>query len=364
MSEDLVLFRDDRGRPGLLGLHCSHRLTSLYYGRVEDGGIRCPFHGWLYDVAGHCLEQPAEPEGSTFRERIRHPSYPCEELGGLIFAYLGPPVQRPLLPRYEFLVREDGTRKADFYPINSNYLQNLEGALDTVHFPYLHMDNWSEAKHKLATMSKPTVAFEEADYGIWQTTIYPIGSRSSRGPLLTSFFMPAGFYRVQEARWVGFTHHYQSWYVPQDDEHTLRFQVGFAPFDAEGRGYVWPEDDEFPYPGPQNDYFRDYEHVDTISGIPVNAPGTAIKGFLCQDSMVNESQGPLVNRALEHLGATDTVLMAMRKMMLDAIGEVAQHHDPKHIIRDTVQNENVFVREVGAAEAGLTRATTAGSQRR
>ena len=82
LGEDLVLFRDDTGRTGLLGLHCSHRATSLAYGRVEDGGLRCPFHGWLYDVYGSCIEQPAEPEGSTFKDRIRHRSYPCQELGG------------------------------------------------------------------------------------------------------------------------------------------------------------------------------------------------------------------------------------------------------------------------------------------
>src|SRR5579862_5480050 len=133
MGEPLVAFRDDNGKPGLLDLHCSHRLTSLGYGRVEDGGIRCPFHGWLYDVEGHCLEQPAEPEGSTLKDRVRHPWYPCQELGGLIFAYLGPIDTMPLLPRYEMLVREDGTRKVDYYPINSSYLQNLEGALDTIH---------------------------------------------------------------------------------------------------------------------------------------------------------------------------------------------------------------------------------------
>ena len=85
LSEDLVLFRDDKGRPGLLGLNCSHRLTSLAYGRVEDGGIRCPFHGWLYDIEGKCLQQPAEPDSNSM-DKVRHPAYPCQELGGLIFA--------------------------------------------------------------------------------------------------------------------------------------------------------------------------------------------------------------------------------------------------------------------------------------
>src|SRR5581483_80504 len=163
-------------------LHCSHRLTSLGYGLVEDGGIRCPFHGWLYDVEGHCLEQPAEPEGSTLKERIRHPWYPCQELGGLIFAYLGPIETMPQLPRYEMLVREDGTRKVDYYPINSSYLQNLEGALDTIHAAYLHTDNWSSMKHRLEGLPKPRVEFEEMDYGIWQSGYK--ASPDSRGPMM------------------------------------------------------------------------------------------------------------------------------------------------------------------------------------
>src|SRR5437868_6882132 len=102
LSEELVLFRDDRGRPGLIGLHCSHRGADLSYGRIEDGGLRCIYHGWLYDLNGHCLEQPGEPAGSTFHERIRHTAYPCHEQAGAIFAYLGPGAP-PEFPAYEFL---------------------------------------------------------------------------------------------------------------------------------------------------------------------------------------------------------------------------------------------------------------------
>src|SRR5207302_2251786 len=87
LGEELVLFRDERGRVGLLGLHCAHRGADLSYGRLEDGGLRCLYHGWLYDVAGRCLEQPGEPAGSTFCERVRQPAYPTEERGGVIFAY-------------------------------------------------------------------------------------------------------------------------------------------------------------------------------------------------------------------------------------------------------------------------------------
>src|SRR5437763_5802059 len=109
LGEDLVLFRDEEGKPGLLGVHCAHRGADLSYGRLEDGGLRCIYHGWLYDRTGRCLEQPGEPAGSTFHERIRHLAYPCREVGGIIFCYMGPG-EPPLFPGYEFLSVPDDHR--------------------------------------------------------------------------------------------------------------------------------------------------------------------------------------------------------------------------------------------------------------
>ena len=348
MGEDLVLFRDDHARPGLLGLHCSHRLTSLAYGRVEDGGIRCPFHGWLYDVGGRCLEQPAEPE--PFTDKIRHPSYPCQELGGLIFAYMGPIDKMPLLPAYEVLVRVDGSRKVDYYQTNSNYLQNLEGAVDTIHAGFLHINNWSKLKHKITSMPKPTVDFFETDYGIQQKTYHLGTTLTGRKLVCTHFFMPTGWLRIQDSRGgKDVVKKFQSWYVPIDDTHTMRFQVGFTPLDKDGKAYKWPSgpypaDGDTIQPGPDNDYYRNYEEVDTISGIPVESIRTSLKGFLVQDNMVNETQGPIVDRSQEHLGQLDKVLTAIRVMGLLAIENVRKGQDPKHIIRDPAKNQIVYVR--------------------
>ncbi len=353
LGEELVLFRDDKGRPGLLGLHCSHRLTSLAYGRVEDGGIRCSFHAWLFDIEGRCLEQPAEPE--PFTDRFRHLAYPCEELGGLIFAYMGPSDKRPLLPRYEVLVREDGSRKADYYLINSNYLQNVEGAVDTLHAPYLHMDDWSKVKSKFATLAKSKIEFAETEFGIWQKSYLPLPGPT--GPFVDTmyghFFMPAGFLRIQDGlRGRGDIKKFQSWYVPMDDTHTMRFQAAFAPLSTHGgKPYEWPSEPEgFVQPGADNDYYRNYERVDTISGIPTRAPGTAIKGFLVQDNMANETQGPIEDRGKEHLGAHDKVLAALRTMLFIAIEDVRKGEDPKHILRDPGKNETVYVRRNDDAE--------------
>src|SRR2546423_1605985 len=249
LGEDLVLFRDTEGKPGLLGLRCSHRLTKLSYGRVEDGGIRCPFHGWVYDVGGQCLEQPAEPKGSTFKDRIQHPAYPCQDLGGLIFAYLGPPELQPLLPNYEVLVREDGTRQLRYWQMDSNYLQHVEGALDTVHFSYLHQDNWSKVKQKLADLDKPQLEFKEKEYGIWQKSWLPSVQVNRSFWVYTYFIFPAGFLRVQDSQAgsQGRTGHegggdvnkFLSFYVPIDDTHVRRYQAAFAPHSTHDKPYEW-----------------------------------------------------------------------------------------------------------------------------
>ncbi|MPZ13685.1 MAG: Rieske 2Fe-2S domain-containing protein [Chloroflexi bacterium] len=340
LSEDLVLFRDDQGRPGLVGLHCSHRLTSLAYGRVEDGGIRCPFHGWLYDVEGRCLDQPAEPEGSTFKDRVKHLAYPCQELGGLIFTYMGPPDQQPLLPRYEVLVREDGTRWQSWYTIDSNYLQNVEGALDTVHFAYLHQNNWSKVKAKLRAMPKPALEWKEREYGIWQKSILPNVQAGLCFTMYSYFFFPAGFLRVQEeTAGVGGVKKYLSWYVPIDDEHCIRWQTAFAPSEEFQEPYSWPPDGENVHPRAKDDYGRDYYDADSIPGIlPVGAT------FRSEDTMVNESQGPIAERWHERLGEQDHVLMAQRLMMIKAVKDVQAGKDPKHIFRDPEQNQIVYIR--------------------
>src|SRR5437764_11054780 len=169
LAEDLVLYRDRQEQLGLVGLHCSHRGTSLAFGRVEDAGIRCSYHGWLYDHTGRCLEQPAEPEDSTYKDRIRHPAYKVEELGGLIFAYLGPD-PAPLLPHYDLLLRTDGARLVwnAGRPGHFNWLQNSENAVDQAHLPFLHASVYPQM-----AMKRPSIDWETTWYGIRATTRIP-----------------------------------------------------------------------------------------------------------------------------------------------------------------------------------------------
>src|SRR4051812_36106728 len=139
LDEDLLVFRDEQGDYGCVAEHCAHRGCSLYYGWVEDRGIRCPYHGWKYRTTdGQCLEQPFEPVGSTYKDRIQQRAYPVQQLAGLLFVYMGP-APAPLLPRWDVLVREDGARRIQIRSdLHCNWLQAEENTADTVHTFYLH----------------------------------------------------------------------------------------------------------------------------------------------------------------------------------------------------------------------------------
>jgi phenylpropionate dioxygenase-like ring-hydroxylating dioxygenase large terminal subunit len=180
LGEDLVLFRDRAGRPGLLYPRCMHRGTTLLYGKVEDAGIRCCYHGWLFDVQGHCLDQPCEPKGGLRRERARQPWYPLRERYGLLFAYLGPRERQPPLPRYALLedladgeqVEADATSIGSGGPaiVPCNWLQHFENVMDPLHVPILH-GAISGAQFTAAMAAMPVVDFETTANGVQSVQI-------------------------------------------------------------------------------------------------------------------------------------------------------------------------------------------------
>ena len=181
LGEDLILFRDKSGRPGLVHWRCAHRGASLYYGRVEEGGIRCCYHGWMFDVQGHCVDQPCEPEnGARTRGRVRQPWYPVEERYGLVWAYLGPAEKKPVLPRYDCLeVLDEGeTLEADDNSIGGggprivpcNWLQHYENVADPFHVPVLH-GSFSGTQFVALMGQMPEVNFESTETGVMITSI-------------------------------------------------------------------------------------------------------------------------------------------------------------------------------------------------
>jgi nitrite reductase/ring-hydroxylating ferredoxin subunit len=225
LGEGLILFRDAAGRPGLLYPRCAHRGTSLYYGRIEDRGIRCCYHGWLYDVTGHCLEQPCEPSGGARRGNVRQPWYPLEERYGLVFAYLGPPDRKPVLPRYDALEELDQGEfiEADDSSIGSggpaivpcNWLQHFENVMDPFHVPILH-GSFSGPQFVAPMGLMPAVSWDTTGRGIRSVQIRKIeGGKTFRR--ITEAVLPT--LRVVPSPRVGQYGRVESigWVLPIDD---------------------------------------------------------------------------------------------------------------------------------------------------
>ena len=252
LSEDLVLFRDEAGRPGLLGLHCPHRCADLSYGRVEDGGLRCLYHGWLFDIEGRCLEQPAEPDGSTYKDEVRHKSYPCREAAGAIFAYLGPGAP-PLFPGFHFLsAPEAHVHQTKLYH-RCNYLQANEGNIDPAHLSYLHGfkkplaekgEQSLKVQQAIIRDIRPKIEIERTRFGI---RIYAQRHSEAGQKLvrITNYVFPnLGFFAGEGGRSGpgGYSVH---WHVPIDDASHWRYDFVYhahTPLDkAHLRAKIAPE---------------------------------------------------------------------------------------------------------------------------
>ena len=347
LGEDLVLFRDDHGRPGLLGLHCSHRGADLSYGRIEDGGLRCLYHGWLYDICGRVLEQPGEPAGGANRHEIRHRAHPCQEAGGIIFTYMGPG-DPPLLPKYEFLNVALEYRTVVKLHEECNYLQGNEGNIDPVHLSFLHqcLDEAQFAGRRTVPGSSatdnallgediaPTIEVEITDYGLRIYTSRDAG-REKRYLRVTNFVMPNLSVFGGSSVDHGYSIH---WHVPIDD--TSHWKYIFA----------------FSRQKPLDDFMRTRSRVELTADYRLTRNGanryqqdrTAMKtqtftgmglNFQAHDAFATESQGPVQDRTAEHLVTSDKAIVAARKLLLNAMKEAGDGRDPQHVIRDPKGNQ-------------------------
>jgi phenylpropionate dioxygenase-like ring-hydroxylating dioxygenase large terminal subunit len=313
LGEDLVLFRDGQGRAGLVYPHCAHRGASLYYGKTEEQGIRCCYHGWLFDVQGHCLEQPCEPDGGPHRDKVRQPWYPVEERYGLVYAYMGPPEKKPLLPRYECLeiLGEGEFVDADDSSIGSggaaivpcNWLQHYENVVDPFHVPILH-GSFSGAQFTNQMASMPQVVFEATSNGVKVTSQRKmedgrIFHRVTEAAVPTLRVVPnprVGRYGMVES--IG-------WVLPIDDT-TYRIYTagrvtekgGMTKFRSKFNGKAWAELTEAEhqrYPG-------DYE--------------------------TQTSQGLVAHHSEEHLSSTDKGIALLRRFLTEQVGIVADGGNP------------------------------------
>ncbi len=342
LGEDLVLFRDEEGRPGLLGIHCAHRGADLSYGRLEDGGIRCIYHGWLYDVHGRCLEQPGEPAGSTFHERIRQTSYPCIEKSDVIWTYMGPG-EPPLLPAYHFLAVPDANVFAIKLFNDCNYLQGNEGNIDLLHLSFLHHNTFFDhggdgiVRDPLtgggSAPRQERVEAEITPYGLTVCKIRDMGDQEHL--YICSYLVPAAFtfqgYNPADGYCV-------NWHVPIDDAHHWKYTFIFGasePMDKEaarrGRADMTPD-----YRAQRSRANRYLQDRDSMKANFFAGMGMF---FQVHDLCVTEGAGPIQDRSSEHLTLNDAPLVAARNLLIKGIKDIAEGQDPPHVIRTRDENE-------------------------
>jgi nitrite reductase/ring-hydroxylating ferredoxin subunit len=320
LGEDLVLFRDRKGRPGLLYPRCMHRGTTLYYGKVEDEGIRCCYHGWLFDVEGRCLDQPCEPDaGAAHRDKVRQPWYPLEERYGLLFAYMGPPEKRPVLPRYDNLEElEPGERLIATF---GGFGSTGDSSFDVVPYSWLHMnDNVMDPFHVQVLHSTftviqfapdfrlmPKVDFFYTESGVCYTAVRKLddGREVDR---ISSWLMPnimsVPSIHLSEGRSLGI-----SWVVPVDDDKYYQVMLSKTKedggrFELKINGTTWGEKTE----AERQKYPSDFE--------------------------AQMGQGPISLHSEEHLVTSDRGIAMQRRMLEQQIAVVAQGGDPLGVAFD------------------------------
>jgi len=344
LGEDLVAFRDSHGRIGLLGEHCAHRGTSLFFGRNEECGLRCVYHGWKYDVDGNVLDTPAEPAASDFKKKLRHVAYPCKEVARMIFTYMGPAEKQPLIPGYEwFTLAEEQVCPVKSY-LECNYLQGIEGDFDSSHTSFLH-NNIKNAE-RLKRDGAPTLDAEDTSYGMRAISIRTVGTGQIY--VRTSPYMMPSFSIVPGPPTAKFEEDdiraFRFW-VPIDDQTTWLYILNMRkrPFTDEERKSLrsWIGADYRRIRNLGNNYLQSRELQRTASYTGIEAFNPAE-----QDGCATESMGAIWNRSKEHLGYSDKTIIALRKMLLRTVSDVAEGKEPPHIIRDPQCNDFSKLRSI------------------
>jgi phenylpropionate dioxygenase-like ring-hydroxylating dioxygenase large terminal subunit len=324
LGENLIAFRATSGAVGLVHASCPHRGASLFYGRNEQEGLRCVYHGWKFDVTGRCVDMPNEPAESNFRGKVRAVAYPCVERAGLVWAYLGPRETPPPLPDLEPTLLADSS--VQIYQRECNWVQALEGDIDTCHTVFLHLGSVGADEAKPGTWAHyslsdraPRYAVADMDFGVMYGAYRPAEADTEYWRI-ANFLFP--FYAMVPTGVLGLEVRVRAW-VPMDDEHTLAISIARSPQGTRtaGRQVVRPPETlpnttdwygRFRCVANQpNDYLIDRASQKATSY-------TGIDSIFLQDQAVTESMGPIYDRTNEHLGTSDQMIIRTRKRLIDA----------------------------------------------
>ena len=352
LGEELVAFRDTDGSVGLLDNYCPHRRASMFFGRNEECGLRCVYHGWKFDVNGDCIDMPSEPAESNFKDKVKITAYPTVERGGAIYSYMGPSELQPPFLTFQALGYDDAHMTANRTYSSCNYMQALEGNIDSSHVGFLHaawenllapvdpetdvvgIPAWTPPTDRNTPTSigfrtrgysrAPAVQVQETPYGFRYAGIRdtPAGHKHIR---VTTVVFPV--YQMV-ARLPGERPGYSAM-VPIDDENCYRWNFNANPdrpyTDDERaairRGNAQRDENGNQIRGPWNDYLMDRENQKTTTY-------TGIVGIQTQDLAITESMGAITDRSQEHLGGTDSAIIKIRRMLVDAARNIQEGVEP------------------------------------
>jgi 5,5'-dehydrodivanillate O-demethylase len=329
LGEDLVLFRSTRGVVGLIEPSCPHRKANLSYGVPEPEGIRCAYHGWLFDETGACIDQPSEPAGSRFKDKVKMKAYKTEELGGLIFAYMGPE-PAPLLPNWDILTWTNVTRTINVVDMPANWLQCMDNSLDPVHFQWLHRywGGWNIARKRTAgegedfdrsTLSRGRehvkVGFDTFEYGIIKRRLLEGETEEDQWWRIGHPILFPNILRVAQDHWHSFQYR-----IPIDDTHTKHLLYTVV---VPEPGVTVAEQEFVPYVEREL-----YDEKGRLNNTIVPA----------QDEAAWVMQGPITDRTTEHLGVTDVGIILYRKMINENLKIVEDGGEPINVHRDPAKN--------------------------
>jgi phthalate 4,5-dioxygenase oxygenase subunit len=375
LSEDMVAFRDTDGNVGVIDNYCPHRRASLFFGRNEECGLRCVYHGWKFDVNGNCVDMPSEPAESNFKDKVKIKSYPAKQYGSCIWVYMGPAELQPELPEFEWARVPDANRVVTRFIQHSNFMQATEGEIDSSHVSFLHsvfdlsidyhrdMRTGDQKDGRNSVLSykfgAPQLTVKETDYGL------TYGSR--RGPeegnyywRVTQWMLPM-FSLIPGPAWPRGG---RGW-VPVDDEPIITYQNSYNAerfltdaeraraidlMELERAKYTLPDgkiiDIDRSVRAPENDYLidREMQRTQNYTGIPFGRH---------QDFAMTDSMGSISDRTKEHLGTSDTAIIAARRIMLKTVRDLqegvepyaASHPEVFHVrALDIVSSEGDFVK--------------------
>jgi phenylpropionate dioxygenase-like ring-hydroxylating dioxygenase large terminal subunit len=338
LGEELVAFRDSDGRIGLIDAYCPHRRAPLFYGRNEARGLRCVYHGWKFNVDGQCVDLPNVAENARIRGNVRIKSYPTYEKGGVIWAYMGPPERKPAVPDFEWMRAPQTHRNVTKNYQANNYLQSLEGGLDTSHSSFLHNETIGDSRSVRNIDGAPRLEVFPTDYGYSYVSFrrisdseqyvrvyqYVMPFQQIRGDISDAFGQRKEMAKVDGHFWV-----------PIDDYQTFTWNFIYGADASAAMSDDFKETEEQRTGRGKDDFIpgtfrlkRNLGNDHMIDRELQKRTFTGITGIATQDIALQEGMGPIVDRSKELLVGSDAAIVTMRKMLLDATRAVERGEDP------------------------------------